>query len=598
MVPTLHSISITMKIFLIICCAVFATGLVHSDQLYTDLAKFCSHNGMDFVSLTTTNKQPLLENKAQKAYKTFQKYGLRVRSLSYDKLYAELNFHLDSLILFTDAQVLSEQNIFQMHLEHIGKHKIRKTVLLFVDHFDSNQESELNDALNNLVIGNAWFSVLYQNHSNVTKYRNIFSLWNNTKTLVQDIKLTETNQMVENYDLEGLKVYGNSLSWAPYFEISNCKDMHNSDFAKDCEMSGYLNDILNAMGKIVNFTWTSHVPTDGSWGTMDENGVWVTGPMGTVINGEYHMTISSWTWSFERNSLMDFVSVGGNEFFALALTPQAAALDFGLFIRPFQDDAWLLILASIMMIVLTVVVPYSLISYYEHTESFKMASLFSWLFFLLINAYYGGALTMFFIGEETLLFNSIEDVMRSYPDWNLKYRAGNDIFWKVKANEGDPLYSEFWERVTSNQEEYTFQNLEEGLNLIKNERSVIHIGEGDLKSYFKNNPFHQQNLKVFAKSQPQPAGIVVGLNSPLTPILRAASTALAEAGIKDALIEEWEGASIPQNAEVETMVLTNGQFILVFLVILFFFGCSILILFCEIKYKIFMDYKKANAEKT
>ena len=113
----------------------------------------------------------------------------------------------------------------------------------------------------------------------------------------------------------------------------------------------------------------------------------------------------------------------------------------------------------------------------------------------------------------------------------------------------------------------------------------------------RSYPFHQQNLKVFAKSQPQPAGIVVELNSPLTPILRAASTALAEAGIKDALIEEWEGASIPQNAEVETMVLTNGQIILVFLVILFFFGCSILILFCEIKYKIFMDYKKANAEK-
>ena len=586
-----------MKIFLIISCAVFATGLVCSDQLYTDLAKFCSHNGMDFVSLTTTDQQSLLENKAQKAYKTFQKYGLRVRSLSYDKLYGELNFHLDSLILFSDAHVLSEQNIFQMHLEHIGKHKIRKTIWLFVDHFGSNQESELNDALNNLVIGNAWFTVLYQNHSNVTKYQNVFSLSNNTKTLVQDIKLTKTNQMVENYDLEGLKVYSNSLSWAPYFEISNCKDMHNSDFAKDCEMSGYLNDILNAMGNIVNFTWTSHVPTDGSWGTMDENGVWVSGPMGTVIDGEYHMTISSWSWSFERNSLMDFVSVGGNEFFALALTPQAAELDFGLFIRPFQDEAWLFILASIMMIVLTIAVPYSLFSYYEHTESFKLASLFSWLFFLLINAYYGGALTMFFIGEITLPFNSIEDVMRSYPDWNLKYRVGNDIFWKVKAKAGDPLYSEFWERVASNQEEYTFQNLEDGLNLIKNERSVIHIGEGDLKSFFKNNPFHQQNMKVFAKSQPQPAGIVVELNSPLTPILRTASTALAEAGIKDALLQEWEGASIPQNAEVETMVLTNGQTILVFLVILMSFGCSILILFCEIKYKIIMDYKKANVEK-
>ena len=87
---------------------------------------------MDFVSLTTTDQQSLLENKAQKAYKTFQNYGLRVRSLSYDKLYGELNFHLDSLILFSDAHVLSKQNIFQMHLEHIGKHKIRKTIWLLI----------------------------------------------------------------------------------------------------------------------------------------------------------------------------------------------------------------------------------------------------------------------------------------------------------------------------------------------------------------------------------------------------------------------------------------------------------------------------------
>ena len=88
--------------------------------------------------------------------------------------------------------------------------------------FDSNQESELNDALNNLVIGNAWFRVLYQNHSNVTKYRNIFSLHNNTKTLVQDIEFTKRNQMVENHDLEGLGLYSNTLSWAHYFMISNC----------------------------------------------------------------------------------------------------------------------------------------------------------------------------------------------------------------------------------------------------------------------------------------------------------------------------------------------------------------------------------------
>ena len=76
----------TMKIFLIFCFGVFATGLVQNDQLYKDLSNFCSNNGMVFVSLTLINEQPLLQNKAHKAYETFQKYGLRVRRLSYEKL--------------------------------------------------------------------------------------------------------------------------------------------------------------------------------------------------------------------------------------------------------------------------------------------------------------------------------------------------------------------------------------------------------------------------------------------------------------------------------------------------------------------------------
>ena len=81
--------------------------------------------------------------------------------------------------------------------------------------------------------------------------------------------------------------------------------------------------------------------------------------------------------------------------------------------------------------------------------------------------------------------------MPPYPDWNLKFKDGADVHFKVKADAGDPLYSEFWERVTSNRKENTYKNLEEGLSLIKDERTVIHIDEGTLKQYFKNNPYHQ-----------------------------------------------------------------------------------------------------------
>ena len=585
-----------MKILLIICCAVLATGLGHSDQIYTDLANFCLNNGMVYLSLTSTDEQSLLQNKAQKAYEAFHRHGLRVRRLSYDKLYPELNFDLDTLILLTDTNILSEPNKFQMHLEEIRNHKVRKTILLFVDHFDSNQESKLRDSLNNLVIGNAWFSLMYQNHSNLTKYCNILSLQNNTKTLVQDIEFTESNQIVEKHDLEGLELISNTLSWKPYMEISNCKDLHNDNIGKNCKISGYLNDAMNLMGNIANFTWTSHRPTDDSWGIMDENGVYTTGPMASVAQGEYHLSICYWKWTFQRHGAVDFFSIGDREL-VLALTPQPAALDFGLFVRPFHIEAWYLVFGGLLLIVITIIVPYTFLSYYEHTESFKLASLFSWLFFLLINAYYGGALTMFFVGESTLPFNSIEDVMRSYPDWNLKFKDGNDINFKPKADAGDPLYSEFWERVTRKREAHTFQSLEEGLSLIKNERTVIHIAEGALKQYFKDNPYHQQKMKVFSRMPPKAGAIIVTPNSPLKPILQAAFNSLTEAGIKDALLAEWEGSSIPQNDEVETMVLTNGQMILVFLVILFFFGCSILILFGEISYKFFADNKKTRAQK-
>ena len=144
-----------------ICCAILATGLGHNDQIYTDLANFCLNNGMVYLSLTSTDEQSMLHKKAQKAYVAFQRHGLRVRRLSYGKLYPELNFDLDTLILLTDTNILSEPNIFQMHLEIIGNHKVRKTILLFVNHFDSNQEAKLRDSLNNLVIGNAWFSLMY-----------------------------------------------------------------------------------------------------------------------------------------------------------------------------------------------------------------------------------------------------------------------------------------------------------------------------------------------------------------------------------------------------------------------------------------------------
>jgi hypothetical protein len=42
-----------------------------------------------------------------------------------------------------------------------------------------------------------------------------------------------------------------------------------------------------------------------------------------------------------------------------------------------------------------------------------------------LDAYYGGALTMFFSSEVKVPFQGIRDVIRSYPEWILMIQAGD-----------------------------------------------------------------------------------------------------------------------------------------------------------------------------
>ena len=42
-----------------------------------------------------------------------------------------------------------------------------------------------------------------------------------------------------------------------------------------------------------------------------------------------------------------------------------------------------------------------------------------WFLFVLLNAFYGGALTMFFVAELSIPFNSVRDVLIKFPEWKL-----------------------------------------------------------------------------------------------------------------------------------------------------------------------------------
>ena len=61
--------------------------------------------------------------------------------------------------------------------------------------------------------------------------------------------------------------------------------------------------------------------------------------MGSVVTGDFQMSLSQWVWTVNRYGLLDFISTSADSFL-LCLTPKPAEFDTGLFVRPFTDAAW------------------------------------------------------------------------------------------------------------------------------------------------------------------------------------------------------------------------------------------------------------------
>ena len=164
--------------------------------------------------------------------------------------------------------------------------------------------------------------------------------------------------------------------------------------------------------------------------------------------------------------------------------------------------------------------------------------------------------------------------------------AGNDVYFQYKAEEGNILYKEFFDRTQLNpNDEAVYQNVVEGLIQLQTEQVILHIGEGNLKGHFRSDPFWVQNIETFAKGRPEFINHILPKNSPLTPLLRKIQLELIESGTVDYLKIQWQGKNIPKFVNAEVMVLSVGQVIFVFIVMGGVFGLAGIIFFGEILHK-------------
>ena len=160
---------------------------------------------------------------------------------------------------------------------------------------------------------------------------------------------------------------------------------------------------------------------NGEWGfemvdkASSMNASW-RGVMGGVITGQYDMSLSAWLYQEQRSRVLSFSTLGTQVKF-LVTTPQEPNIDFGLLVRPLTNSAWRGIVGVLLVTYLATIVIKSNGS--EDTTYKRMLAISTWIFFVLLNSFYGGAMTMFFANEVTLPFENIRDVLQAYPEWDL-----------------------------------------------------------------------------------------------------------------------------------------------------------------------------------
>ena len=210
--------------------------------------------------------------------------------------------------------------------------------------------------------------------------------------------------------------------------------------------------------------------------------------------------------------------------------------DTALLTRPFRKETWLAIMLMIVFLMAATKLFTFELKITKKTFDFSrkirnIAYVTVSFFFVLILAYYEGALIMFFSTDNAIVFDDIKDVISLYPQRKLMMREGYDIYYLSHVESGDKDYVEFWNRVQNQPKESVFSSLHDVFHRFPEGGVVIHELEGALEAYLGQcGGERKEHFDVYARERTEYHNLIVNKNSPLGPILRYGSRLLLERG--------------------------------------------------------------------
>ena len=176
---------------------------------------------------------------------------------------------------------------------------------------------------------------------------------------------------------------------------------------------------------------------------------------------------------------------------------------------------------------------------------------------------------MFFADEAPQLFTSKLDMMKANPEWKLNVMNGAQIFFQVKADNGNEIYQKYIQTMKDSPNEVLYETVEEGVSKMKQRKNGIYLEGKGLWLYFKNNPAEKRPTIIPFESGRTHENLILTPNSPLFPYLSETAMEIYENGLLNILERKWFGEPIvPEpTSNLHTVVLGLGKTISIFLVL-------------------------------
>ena len=240
--------------------------LVHSYLIREDFSAsvliVCHHNKMlllAFQTLEETNSEAKLVIK-DLYRKSKMSNSLRSRRLASTSKITKYDKEFLILVASNGTKNLKS------YLELIAKRRNRKTLLIILNPFNEVVTlKEINRALQELSENLYFYLVLKTTDMTLpTRYYNVISIKNNSKTILQPVTFNEVGKIVDVHDMEGMHIKCLALSYPPHITISDC----DPESGNNCTSSGYLPELLNIISRKLNFTWSCDKEMNNNWGVI------------------------------------------------------------------------------------------------------------------------------------------------------------------------------------------------------------------------------------------------------------------------------------------------------------------------------------------